>query len=227
MKISELIIEAAKEYGDYDADGATDDDKYSRVKIADWINYYNDAQRALLRARPDANYKVTEWQLTANKVNQAVPSDCEMLISIDLNMGSDGATPGAPIQPANEKVILNLDPTWYSATGQTEMELYSYDLRKPDHFKIYPRVHASTAVYVRGVYSYLFTDAVSGTITTTDVEAGDLFLEPLKTWMKKKAWDIDTDSARADAMSTKMERSFYNQLGIEFKAAATVSGKGE
>lgn len=226
MKIEDLIILAAQKFGDYDADGASDDAKYSRVKVEDWVKFYNLAQRQLVLQRPDAHYKFDQWQLTADKTQQDLPSDALALISVDRNMGDDGSTPGAPIREVDRAVIDDFISTWHSDTGETEVELYAYSLRTPRHFWVYPRVHATTAVYVEGAYGYAFTDAAYATISSTDVEAGDQFINPLLEWMLREAWSVDTDSAQSQSLKQQHEEAFYRSLGIEFNTKSLISGEG-
>lgn len=224
MYISDLIIIAAKKYGDYDEDGADDDAKYTRIKIADWVTAYNLAQKQLVSVRPDAHYKHASWQLSTNETRHSLPTDCVQLISIDLNMGT-GSTKGDVIRKAEKSVIDALNLSWHSATGETAIEFYSYDIRQPSTVWSYPRTHASTAVYVNGSYSYHFTEAVYATITSTEVAAGAEFHNALIAWMLKEAYDNDTDSQNSILLSQKHERSFYNELGVDFSSAQQIAPK--
>ena len=226
MKIEDLIILAAQKYGDYDADGADDDAKYSRVKVEDWVKFYNSAQRQLILQRPDANYKFDQWQLTAGQTKQDLPAAAIALISLDRNMGTDGATPGAPVREVDRAVIDDFISSWHSDTGEAAVELYAYSLRTPRQFWVYPRVHSSTAVYVEGAYGYAFTEAAYASISTTDVEADDQFINPILEWMLREAWSIDTDSARSSALAQGHEQAFYRALGIEFQSKSLISGEG-
>lgn len=227
MKVEDLIVLAAQKYGDYNADGATDDEKYTRVKAEDWVKFYNSAQRQLVLQRPDANCKYDSWKLTADTTKQPLPADALVLISIVRNMGSDGATPGAPIREVDQSVIQDFDATWHSEAGETEVELVAYSRRTPKHFWVYPRVHATTSVYVEGAYGYAFSEVAYADIGSTDVEADDQFINPLLEWMLREAWSIDTDSRYAIELSGRHESAFYQALGIEFQAKALISGESE
>lgn len=225
MYISDLIIIAAKKFGDYDEDGADDNAKYTRLKIADWVDAYNAAQKQLVATRPDAHYKHAVWQLSANESRHALPADCVQLISVDRNMGSDGATPGNAIEPADKSVLDRLLLSWHSDTGETAVEFAAYDIRQPKTLFTYPRTHVSTAVWVEGAYSYHFTEAVLGSITTTAVAAGAEFHNALIAWMLKEAFEIDVDSAAGFTQAQKQEQSFYNMLGVEFSSSKQIAPK--
>ena len=223
MYISDLIIIAAKKFGDYDEDGADDAAKYTRMKIADWVDAYNAAQKQLVAVRPDANYKHATWQLTANEARHALPADCVQLISVDRNMGSAGATPGAAIRPLKKSVLDGLLLSWHSDTGVTAVEFYAYDIRQPKTLFTYQRTHASTAVWVEGAYSYHFTEAALASITTTAVAAGAEFHNALIAWMLKEAFDIDVDTQGGFVKAQKQEQSFYNMLGVEFSSSKQIA----
>jgi hypothetical protein len=173
--------------------------------------------------RPDSNVKFDAVQLTANETRHALPSDCVTLIDMPRNMGSDGLTAGAPINRTTRQVIEEHNSTWHSATGETTIELFAYDPETPGHVWTYPRVHASTAVYADMAYSYNFTEVVYANITTTDVACADQFVNPVLDWMLHRANRMDTDALPNWNASIRYEQSFYQGLGIEFKAKMAIS----
>lgn len=226
MLVETLIQRAAKKFGDFDGDATTDAERYTRTTVEDWVANYNAALRQLVLMRPDANYQVDQWQLTANETRQAVPDACLRLISIDRNMGDDGSTPGAPIREVPREVLEDYNSAWHSADGETEVEFYAYEVETPGHFWVSPRVHASTAVYVEGAYGYAFASvAYDDDFSTAEVACDDQFINPVLFWMLKEAFEVDTDSAYALDMARKYEAAFYQALGLEFKAAAGIAGE--
>lgn len=142
MLIEEMIVSAAKRCGDYNADGSNDDDKYDRVKVADWVEYYNSAQVQLVTVRPDAHYKTAVWQMGANNVRQTTPSDCFQLIGIDRNMGSTGLVAGDVIRETAKEVLEDYDASWNTSTEIEDVALYAYSKRNPDNYWVYPRPYA-------------------------------------------------------------------------------------
>ena len=108
---------------------------------------------------------------------------------------------------------------------ETEIEYFSYDLKNPKVFWVYPKVHATTNVYVDMDHSYLFDEVLLANITTTDVACDDMFIGPIEDWMKKRAYDVDTDSSVNQSIALKFEESFYKSLGLEFQSKARISSK--
>ena len=223
MKVSELIIRCAKDTQDYDADGATYADQFIHTELQDWIDFYHQAQRQLVKTRPDSNYKHTSWQLTANMARHDAPAEAIAMIEITRNMGVDGLTPGKPIIEVPRDDIESMISAWFSETGSTEIELFSLDSKMPRTIWTYPRVHATTAVYVEGVYSYAFTESVTtANYNETDIEAGDQFIDALGNWMKRCSSMVEGDEL-SPGKATLYEEAFYKDLGIEFKVKNTMT----
>ena len=223
MKVSELIIRCAKDTQDYDVDGATYADQFIHTELQDWIDFYHQAQRQLVKVRPDSNYKHTSWQLTANMVRHDAPTEAIAMIEITRNMGSDGLTPGTPIIEVPRDDIEAMISTWHSDTGVTAIEFFSLDSKMPRTIWTYPRVHASTAVYVEGVYSYAFTEDITTlNYTTEDIDAGNQFIDALGLWMKRCAKLVEGDESSIGEAAF-YEEEFYKDLGIEFKAKYTMT----
>jgi hypothetical protein len=224
MKVSELIIRAAKKYGDYDENGSTDDEKYDRIKVEDWLEYYLAALSQLVLVRPDVNIATGPIKLVAG-TKQTIPSDGLRFIDISRNLGDDGLTPGTPVTPIDRYVMDELISTWHSATGETSIDNYMFDLKTPKIFFNTPPVHATTDVYVDMNYSKSFDEVLIDDIETDDIECDDTFINPVEDWMMKSAYEIDTDSPVNWNRSIKYEESFYRGLGIEFKSSAMISTK--
>lgn len=218
MKVSELIIRCAKDSEDYDADGATYATQFVHTELQDWIDFYHQAQRMLVKSRPDSHYKHVSWQLTANMARHDAPAEAIAMIEITRNMGIDGSTPGAPIIEVPRDDIESMISAWFSETGATEIEFFGLNPKMPQTIWTYPRVHASTDVYVEGVYSYIFTeDVTTSNYTTTDIEAGDQFIDALGNWMKRCSKMVEGDETFPGEASV-YEEAFYKDIGLEFKS---------
>ncbi len=226
MLVSELIIRAAKDFSDYDADGSTNDEKYTEVKIEDWLDYYHAALRQLVLVRPDAHYKTVSVTLVSG-TKQTLPSDALRLIDITRNMGTDGSTPGAPVTEIPRSDLDDSLLDWHTADGEIAINHFSYNIKTPKKFFVTPPVHASTVVQVEMDYSYLFTEVAIANVTTTEVELDETFIGPVQDWMMKLAYQIDTESAHNQNISMRCEQSFYQGLGLEFKAGKSIAPQGK
>jgi hypothetical protein len=196
----DYIVDAALLYGDKD---------YDRVSSADWIKYLNDSVRALILVRPDAGATLATVQLSAG-VLQTLPSAALRLIDITRNMGT-GATAGKIISPVDRKHLDYSNLLWPAATGDTEIDNFSYDKENPLMFYVTPPVHATTEVHVEMITSQLPT-AVTATDSATGVN--DIFFEPMVQYMLYKAFSADDESVEFQKAITYMQ-NFFNLLQVE------------
>lgn len=108
------------------------DPGFVRWTKQDLINYFNEAQRAIVLIRPDAN--VVEAELPCSRgTKQQLPDDAVRLIDIR----NDAAGNSIRVQSRDE--ITGLYPNWYSTTDDTP-EAFIYDERQPKRFFLFPGV---------------------------------------------------------------------------------------
>ena len=202
---NDYILDAAELYGDVG---------YDRVDEDAWIKYLNASIRALILVRPDAGAETDNVQLVAG-VLQALPATALRLLDITRNMGADGATAGKIITPVERKHIDYSNLLWPAATGDTEIDNYSYDRENPRIFYVTPPVHNSTAVYVEMQVSQLPTAV---TTTGSDPGVNDLFFEPLVQYMLYKAFSADDESVEFQKAMAYMQ-NFFSLLQIEMASS--------
>ena len=206
---NDYITDAAALYGDTD---------YDRISSTTWIKYLNAAIRALILVRPDAGAETANVQLVAG-VLQTLPSTALRLLDITRNMGVDGLTVGKIITPADRKHIDYSNLLWPAATGDTEIDNFSYDKENPRIFYVTPPAHATTAVYVEMQVSQLPTAV---TATGDDPGINDVFFEPIVQYMLYKAFVTDDEGVEFQK-ATAYFQNFFNLLQVEM-AVATASG---
>jgi len=222
VKVQALITELGAEMAD---------PSYRRWTPVDWLAYYNDAIRALRLVKPEAVSKRDVWKLTANETSQSLPADGYQLLGPGLvrNMGDDGATPGRSITVANYDDIARLDRTWHSTVGKTIIRHFCYNDQDKNHFWVYPRVHATVAVWVDGFYSFIPPDSMDP--ANDDLPVFDSYAHPVKLWMRYRAFLKNRESTTSMAAAQRAVSEFYSLFGIKYKADAIASpnnpSKGE
>jgi hypothetical protein len=206
---NDYILDAALLYGDVG---------YDRVDEDDWIKYLNASIRSLILVRPDAGAQTDNVQLTAG-VLQALPSTALRMLGITRNMGADGATPGKIITPTARKHIDYSNLLWPAATGDTEVDNFSYDKENPRIFFVTPPVSSSINVFVEMQVSQLPTTVAA---TGDDPGVNDVFFEPLVQYMLYKAFSADDEDVEF-AKAVQYMQNFFNLLQVEI---ATSSAAG-
>jgi hypothetical protein len=199
---NDYIVDAALLYGDV---------AYARVSSANWIKYLNAAIRALILVRPDAGAQTSNVQLAAG-VLQTLPTTALRLLDITRNMGANGSTAGKIITPSDRKHIDYSNLLWPAATGDTEIDNFSYDKENPRIFYVTPPVHATTAVYVEMQVSQLPTAV---TTTSSDPGINDVFFEPVVQYMLYKAFSADDEDVEFQKAIQYMQ-NFFNLLQVEY-----------
>jgi hypothetical protein len=198
---SDYISDAAGLYGDADFD---------RVTELTWIKHLNASIRALILVRPDAGAQTDNLELVAG-VLQTLPATALRMLDITRNMGTDGRTAGKIITPADRKHLDYSNLLWPAATGDTEIDNFSYDKENPRIFYVTPPVHATTSVFVEIQVSQLPTAvAASG----DDPGINDVFFEPLIQYMLYKAFSTDDEGVEFQKAIQYMQ-NFFNLLQVE------------
>ena len=210
---SDYISDAAELYGDT---------AYARVTELNWIKYLNASIRALILVRPDAGATTANVLLTAG-VLQTLPATALRLIDITRNMGVAGLTPGKIITPSDRKHIDYANMLWPAATGDTEIDNFSYDKDNPRIFYVTPPAHATTAVYVEMQVSQLPTTV---TAVGNDPGVNDVFFEPIIQYMLYKAFSADDEGVEFEKAVTYMQ-NFFNLLQVEMTVSKAYGPEGK
>jgi hypothetical protein len=191
-----------------------------RWPTTELLRYLNDSQREIVLLRPDASVTTAAVALTANETKQSLPTSGVRLLDVTRNMGTAGSTPGTAIRLISREVLDTQVSTWHSDTGQTVVKHYVFDPRNPKIFYVYPRVHASTAVYVELVYSSSPADvsAIGNTITLDDIYANAMI-----DFMLYRAYSKDAEYAANSAYASQHYQSFLTSLGLKGKTDDNVN----
>lgn len=186
---------------------------------AEGLAWLNDAQRAIVNARPDASATTVSVALTAG-VKQALPSGGQRLIRVTRNMGADGATPGAAVQLTDADSLASWVPNWATDTAQDYVENYLYDDRIPRTWWNYPPVNSG--VYVELQYTQLPTDCTALTGDGSALYVSDAYADALLDYVLYRAFSKEggqTGKAQAHL------NGFHAALGLKTQSDLATSPK--
>lgn len=179
---SKLILEVSTDLIDQDPG-----DTYSRWTETDLLGYLNDAQSQIVFFMPTANIDAVSFQLAAG-VAQSVPSSIVELVSVDRNMGADGATPGETIYPIDSKDMDEGFPGWRSATAAATVIHFMFDAKDRRSFDVYPPQPAANQGWVEATGSVVPTVLASSAL---NISLGDEYGPAIKAFMKYAAYSMD------------------------------------
>jgi hypothetical protein len=145
------------------------------------------------------------------------------MLDITRNMGVDGLTAGKIITPVNRKHIDYSNLLWPAATGDTEIDNFSYDKENPRIFYVTPPVSSTVNVYVEMQVSQLPT-AVAAAEDSLGIN--DVFFEPVVQYMLYKAFITDDEGVEFQKAVTYMQ-NFFSLLQVEMAAAQAAGPEGK
>lgn len=202
-----------------------------RWPVAELVRYLNDAQRAIIKVRPDAMNTTTTMTLAAGSRqdldNANLTPAPAKLIEITRNMA--GASAKRAVTKLSTRRVLDAQtPGWHAIAGTVDILHYLFDPRDPKTFYVYPPALVTAQLEV--MYSAYPTDiaepgdgalysAVSGNISLPDIFADDLLDLVLS-----RAYSKDSEDGKADR-AAGYKASAVASLGAEIQATLAVSPK--
>jgi len=184
-----------------------DADNY-RWENNEFVHWVNDAVRAIILTKPDANYTVIAHALAAGALQQA-PAGALAVIDVPCNMGAGGATPGRAISLIEKAMLDTSYPGWPAAAAAAEIEHWIYNPSAPRHWMCFPPSDGTGQVRI--IYS-LLPDAVTD-VTTGNFPLTDEYVNAAVLYIAHRCLAKDADYAPG-AERARMELiAFYQELG--------------
>jgi hypothetical protein len=210
-----------------------------RWPVNELIRWLNDAQRAIVKVRPDAMNTTTTMTLsagsrqdldsaTANAAgNAALAPLPAKLIEITRNMAAT-STKGA-VRLVPRQILDAQTPGWHNLTGAVNILHYMFDARDPKTFYVYPPAAALAQLEV--MYSAYPTDiavvadgslfsAVTGNVSLPDIYADDLL-----NYVMAKCYQKDSEFAGNEQRAAAYLSMVTASLGAEIAATLAVAPK--
>ncbi len=141
--------------------------QWTAVRLLKWLNV---TQRYIASLKPDVCVTTSSTILVAGVI-QSVPTGGTGLIRLNWNLGTGGATVGAPITFIEKDVLDRTTPGWNVETANATVIHYMWDERDPTKFMVYPQQPTVAPGYVSITYSYVPADiaAIGNAITLDDI----------------------------------------------------------
>ena len=177
------------------------------------LDYYNDANRAIVLVRPDANVASVAFSCVAG-TKQQLPASALKLLDVVRN------TSGHAIRYVDRAAIDANYPDWHSGNTATKAEAYCLDERSPKVFYLYPGPAAGVGVEI--VYS---VSPVAKTLAEVEnvgspaiADLDDIYINPLLDWIMYRAFSKDAEwSANGNRAATHYQ-AYSDQLGLKTQA---------
>lgn len=192
----------------------TTNTRWSKQELLDW---FNDAQLAVVNRRPDTYIKNVAITCLAD-TKQTIPADGLRLMRVLRNVG------GRPIRNIPLRVLDDQVPDWHEAVNASRVDHYAYDLLDPKTFYLYPAPAASHEVEI--IYSVAPAPIVISNFET-DVQTlslDDSYLNPILDWMLYRCYSKDADYTSNAQRAMGHLEAFRVSIGDKTQADMSVEG---
>lgn len=185
------------------------DSANDRWAAADHLLWLNEAQREVVKEKPDANPVIESVLLAAGSL-QSLPAGAVQLLDVTCNMGTTGTTEGDSITVVDRKLMDTFSPSWRSASASTEVTHVIYDPKRvPKKFWVYPKSPGTN--YIEIITGKLPNDvALIGDQITLDQEYDVAIMH----YILFMAHSIDAEYAGNAQLAQAHYSAFLNALGI-------------
>ena len=186
------------------------DDGFTRWPKENLMSMFNDAQRAVVLLRPDANIVEAAFPCVAG-TKQTLPDEGLRVIDIRSNQS------GSDITYRSRDELNDLYPEWYGTTGEQDPESFIYDERQPKRFFLYPGV--ALGVTVDLIYSAVPTRHLVGDYDSGVSDLDDIYTNAVVEYMLYMAHSKDFEYSEQAKAQTHFQM-FNALLGAKSQADA-------
>ena len=206
-----------------------------RWPVNELVRWLNDAQRAIIKVRPDSMNTTATMRLSAgSRQNLLSPTATAgsapltpvpaKLIEITRNLAASSTKKAVRLVP--REILDAQTPGWHAITPVVDVLHYMFDPRDPRSFYVYPP--ATVASELEVMYSAYPTDvaepadgaiysAVTGNLSLPDIYADDVL-----NLIMFRAYSKDSEYAGNDAKATAYLNMMTASLGAEIAATMAV-----
>jgi len=202
-----------------------------RWPVRELIRWFNDAQRAVVKVRPDAMNTTATVTLAAGTRqdlgNMSLTPPPVKLIDAARNMA--GTSTKQAITLVDRKLFDTGTPNWHNETPSVNVVHYMFDPRDPKTFHVYPP--ATTAAQLEVMYSAYPTDiadvadGVTYTAVTGNLSLPDIYADDVLNLIMFRAFSKDSEGANDPSKAAAYLQMVTASLGAEVAATVTVGPK--
>lgn len=178
---------------------------WARWQKQELLDYYNDAVRAIVLRRPDANAQDIVFTCVAG-TKQTLPSDALRLIDVVRNDA------GKVIRLVNRSALDDNYPDWHTTATATAADAFTYDDRDPKVFYLYPGVVVGTKIDL--VYSLAPVAKTLAQVSSNAVaDLDDIYINPIIDFILYRAYSKDAEYVANSNRSQGHYQAFLQQIG--------------
>ena len=187
--------------------------RWTKLKLLDW---FNEAQRALVARRPDS-LAVNEEFSCAVGVKQRIPDIGIRLLEVTRNAN------GKSITQVSKSLLDSHVPDWAAETPSANIQHYVFDPRDPKTFYVYPPATVDADIEI--IYSKSPATVAIANFDTdqTMIEVDDVWANALQEYMLHRAWTKDSESTGNMDRASQHLQNFRFMIGEITEADAAIT----
>lgn len=205
------------------------DTDHVRWPVTELVRWINEAQRAIVLAKPSANSRSVVFPLIVGTLQSLTDADHLLLLRITRNIKTEGPprTAGRVIRATSRELLDASSPGWHISSDfcfKKEPRQYVYDEANPREFYVFPgntgegKVEAQVSVLPT---MFTITDETPATYNTS-IGLPEPYAPVILDYVAFRA--LSKDDIAADITRAQVHyRSFANALGIKVQAEAANS----
>ena len=186
-------------------------DEYSEQNLLDLFHL---AVKEIINLEPRAHTESRVWQLSPS-TRQISPADAVELVDVIMNMGANGATPGAAIRETTLDVMRALLPGWEAVTPTDVAEHWFKVPESKVEFMIYPPSTGNNQLLARitTIPAQVLWDS-NDYFKIAIIPIDDTFSTAIINGMVYMAYDDDSDTPGNTPRSQVYYQRFLQDLGL-------------
>ena len=189
--------------------------RWPRVELQNWLNE-SYLQIALLR--PDASSKTGTLTCVAGSRQTITSGFSTALRLLDVVRNLASSSDKKVVRLIDRSVLDDQRPAWHTDTASVNIQNYTFDVRQPKEFFVYPPATTSTQLEVvyadlPGAHS-LSASALDPTGSNTEViKVDDTYLSVITDWILYRAFSKDAEFAANAARAGAHYQTFMSSIG--------------
>jgi hypothetical protein len=195
------------------------------------VRWLNDAQRAIVKVRPDAMNTTATMTLAAGSRqdldNASLTPPPAKLIEITRNMAATSNKGAVRLVP--RQILDAQTPGWHNLTGSVNILHYMFDTRDPKTFYVYPPATALAQLEVMySAYPTDITEPADGALYTAvvgNLSLPDIYADDVLNLTMYRAYSKDSEYAGNEQRAESYLNMVTASLGAEIAATVAVAPK--
>jgi len=191
--------------------------RWPRIELQNWLN---ESYLQIVQLRPDSNAKTGTFTCVAGTRQTITTGFASALRIIDIVRNLASASDKKVVRLINRSVLDDQRPAWHTDTATVNIQNYTFDVRQPKSFFVYPP--ATTAAQLEVVYADLPTahalsaanlDPASSSSDVILID--DTYVTAIIDWILYRAFSKDAEFAANAARAGAHYQTFMSSIGTK------------